>query len=282
MSTKIRSVAILISVVALAVTQVSLAADEDPKWTDAAELSLVSTSGNSESSSFGFKNDLVRNWEKAKLVIRLGGIRVDSTVSQTVTAGSTNINTETAVTAENYYLNGRYGRNISEKFFWYGGAGWERNEFKGFNNRTVVEAGVGNIWYDREDLKFSTVYAVTYTDQEDVILNPLVDDTFAGWRVGWNYENQWGKSTTYNNLLTIDGNLDESSDWRADMYNGLAVTMSEKLALKVGYQLLYENEPALGTFAEVNASGALTGNTVVVQLDELDTILTMGLVINFK
>ena len=49
-------------------------------------------------------------------------------------------------TAENYYLRGRYDRNITERFFWYGGVGWDRNEFAGIKNRMTVFGGVGNLW----------------------------------------------------------------------------------------------------------------------------------------
>ena len=147
----------------------------------------------------------------------------------------------------------------------------------------MAEAGVGNNWKDEENLKFKTTYGATITKQNDVSPVPGVDDTFGGLRVAWDYLNQFGQSTTYTNVLIVDGNLGETSDWRVDMQNGLGVSISKKLALKVGLQLLYDNEPAfelLDLFAQDGTPVA--GETRLVPLDELDTIFTVSLVVNFK
>jgi hypothetical protein len=79
-------------------------------------------------------------------------------------------------------------------------------------------------------------------------------------------------------VLVLDDNLDETSDWRADMANGLAVAMSDNLALKVGLQLLYDNEPAIELIPNTPAPPA----EVPFELDEMDTILTTSLVVDFK
>jgi hypothetical protein len=263
------------------------AQEEEKKtgWSDAAELAYVLTSGNSESTTLGFKNTATRDWEKATLVIKAGGTRVETTkiTDRTVTLDPNGViidqtvEKETETTAEIYYLNGRYGRKVTERFFWYIGAGWDRNRPSGVQNRYVAEAGAGHTWYERDDLKFRTGYAATYTDQEDVIPNPDIDETFGGVRVSWGYLNKFGSNTTYENILIFDYNLSESEDWRADMVNSLAVAMTERLALKVSLQWLYDNLPSM-TVATVTNPPPLTAQ---VALDELDTIFNVSLVVNF-
>jgi len=131
-------------------------------------------------------------------------------------------------------------------------------------------------------VKFSTGYGLTFTDQEDVNAVPGSSDTFLGARASWDYMNKFGANTVYNNVLIIDENLDETSDYRANMINSLAVSMSEKMALKLGLQLLYDNEPSFDLLEVVDSAGNILGPIVPVPFDDLDTIFTASLVINFK
>jgi len=265
-------------------------AEDPPKlgWADKAELAFVSTSGNSESSTFGLKNTLTRRWTAARFEVQLGGVKVESTSETSVVdaANPTDILVfeSTDVTAEAYYLNGRYDRDISKQFFWFTGAGWDRNEFAGIENRYTGFGGVGNRWWDRDDLKFYTDYSATFTQQDDVVENPDVEDSFAGLRFSWAYLNKFGKNTTYTNDLIVNENLDETSDWRADMLQAVAVAMSERLALKVSLRWLYDNEPSyelLSASVDTNGDPVVPAVTELVQLDELDSIFTVSLVVNF-
>jgi len=257
------------------------AEDKAKGWTDTAEFSYVATNGNAESSSLGFKNTLARAWNKSDMVFRIGGVRVETTTfNRSAIDGVVSDNKTKETTAENYFAKGRYNGNISEKFFWYGGAGWDRNVPAGIRNRWVVEGGLGNVWRDTEDVKFKTTYGVTYTDQEDIVPVPGLDETYLGARLAWAYLNKFTKTTTFTNIFIVDLNADESSDWRADMDNGLAVTMSERIALKVGLQFLYDNEPSFELVPNETGGGAPLP-AVPYQLEELDTLLTISLVVNF-
>jgi putative salt-induced outer membrane protein YdiY len=283
-TSKLGWIAGLIAVVALPV----LAQDEpELGWSDVAELGYVATSGNAESSSLGFKNLTTRRWERSLFELSAGGVRVEST-SETSVVDAANppaiiVLEDTEVTAENYFLTGRYDHEITEKFFWFGGAGWDRNEPAGVQNRYTAFGGVGNIWWDREDVKFRTDYAASITKQENVVDPAGYDDTFPGLRLSWSYLNKLGENTEYVNTLVVDDNLDDTSDWRADMVNSVAVAMSDRLALKVSLQWLYDNEPS---FELLTATSDSAGNPVapvsqLVELDELDSILTASLVAKF-
>jgi hypothetical protein len=277
------------AVLLLALVLPSAIAQDEPElgWSDQADLSLVITGGNSESETIGFKNKLERRWERALLEINAGGLRAESTTSDPIAIGSgpTSFSVDdqetTDKTAEAYFLNGRYNRKISDRFFWYAGAGWDRNRFAGIENRYVAEGGVGNVWYDTDKIKFHTNYGVTYTDQEDVIEDPTIDDSFAGVRFSWGYKHLLTETTTYTNELVIDGNLDESDDYRADMYNSIAVAMNSRLALKLGLRVLYDNLPALEAVPLFDTPGGTQLGTVLVELDDVDTIFTASLVVNF-
>jgi putative salt-induced outer membrane protein len=254
-----------------------------PAWTDAAELAYVVTSGNSQSSTFGFKNTLT--WKKApsRFELKMAGIRVETTsVNRVVVAtGPVVDETETSTTtAESYVVTGRFDRTVTQRLFWFGGAGWDRNRFAGVDNRYTGFAGMGNLWHDSDHIKFRTDYAVTMTRQEDVIDNPEVDDTFAGLRFSWKYEHKFNNATTYGNDLVLDENLEETSDWRGDMVNWLTVAMTRRLALKVSLKWLYDNEPSSGLISDPGDLAPPTGTEAFFPLEELDTIFTTALVIN--
>ena len=264
------------------------AADEANKtgWTDSAEFSLVATDGNAESSSVGFKNTALRTWDRSTLKIHVGGIRVetqegDRFAEDDGAGGFDVVDPDTEVSSEAYTATGRFDRKFSEAFFWYTGTSWYRNEPSGIQNRHIAEGGVGNVWFDGDDVKFKTNYGVTYTKQEDVDEDPTVDETFAGARVSWDYSNKLTETTTYTNVFILDDNLEETSDWRADMLQGLSVSINSHMALKVGLRLLYDNEPALEALKLFDLGGVDTDTTVDVPLDELDTIVTASLVVNF-
>ena len=114
---------------------------------------------------------------------------------------------------------------------------------------------------------------------------PDVDETWIGARFNWDYMNKFGANTTYENILVLDANLEEGSRWRGDMLNSVSVNMSSHLALKVSLRWHYENEPAF-TEGELFDAGnpptpTVPPTTVPIQLDELDSIFTASLVVNF-
>lgn len=262
------------------------AAEEAPTWTDEAELSYVATGGNSESSTLAMRNTLTGALGEATVTFEAGALRAETTSISRVAVGTTGgftvqENSLTELTAENYFLRGRYDRPISERLFWFAGAGWDRNEFAGIKNRTYAMGGVGHVWFDDDGGRFQTDYGLTYTDQEDVVVDPTASASFLGYRLGWDYLRNLGATTSYGNVLILDGNADRTSDYRADMTNSLAVSMSERLALKVSLQLLFDNEPSLAALPLFSADGAPLEALVLAPLDDLDTVFTAALVIKF-
>ena len=108
----------------------------------------------------------------------------------------------------------------------------------------------------------------------------------------YDYLNKFTESVEFESRLVYDYNVDETDDWRAAWVNSLAVYMTKRLALKVALLLQYANSPALAdpqgivddmgnpvyTIPADPTSPQLMGSP---QLDELDTIFTTSLVINF-
>lgn len=259
---------------------------EQPGWYWDAELTLVFTSGNSESSTVGAAAGVRRLWDGAESRLRAGGLRTESgTITRTAVGTADDFevleNTDRELTAESYFVRTRLNRDVSERFFVYGGAGWERNTFAGFDARVSFVAGAGNSWVDTGETRFLTDYGLTYTIQEDVIDDPDTADSFAGLRVSAELFRRLTGTTGFLSELTVDENLNETEDLRADFTNSVQIEISEALALRTGLQLLYDNRPSLTTVALEQPAGTPTGETVDVPLDELDTRLSIALVASF-
>ena len=233
--------------------------------------------------TLSLRNTLVREWAEAVLTIEAAALRAENTTRSPVAVGdptsfTIDENKQTALTAESFLLRGRYERSLSKSRYWFVGAGWERNEFAGIADRLTALGGVGNVWFEGDDAHFKTDYAISFTDQKDLVGG---SESFAGVRLGWDYLRRLSATTTYVNLLLVDLNADETSDYRADMINSIAVSMSERLALKVSLQLLYDHLPSLTEVPLVGVDGAETGNTVLVPLDDLDSVFNVALVVSF-
>jgi putative salt-induced outer membrane protein len=280
---------ILLLMLAATLTPGARAQDKPPEkklgWGDSAELAYVATSGNSEVNTLGFKNTLTRTWDNALLEIKAAGIRSESTTTtHVVTApgppAEIDETSTSQLTAENYLFNGKYSRDITKAFYWYGFAGWERNRFSGIENRTTVAGGVGNIWRDTDRVKFRTDYSVTYTDEQDVVEPPDFNSTFEGVRLTSTYQQHFGAVTVFGDDFIFDEDLSTTSNWRADMTNWVSVTMSSHLALKVSLRWLYDNQPAQA--AAQDPLGLLPPGTVALyDLDKLDSIFTASLVVKY-
>lgn len=264
-----------------------------PKWSDSAELGYVATTGNSQTSTFGLKNSTVRDNGPSRFEIKLGGIRVVTTDKNIFAIGTLTdfhgVDGDPKTTAESYYFNGRYDRKITARFFWFVGAGWDRNEPAGIENRYTGGGGVGNIWIDAPRRNWRTDYGLTWTHEQDVVAPPDFNDSFGGARVSSKFTQKFGPqdSGAYVNDTTVDENLDDTKDWRVNMINSVAMNMSAKIALKVSLQWLYDNVPA---FKNVDLYAARDANgdpvlpkigSVPVQAEKLDSIFTTALVIKY-
>jgi len=254
-------------------------------WQDKAELALVFAAGNSETSTFGFRNLLSRIWTDAELHFEVAGLR-----TETATVTSTPVGTSaddfvleeasaSALTAENYLARAKYDRTLRPRLFVYGTGGWDRNVFAGVENRYNAAGGVGNIWQDREDFRFRTDYGISVTHQLPTIGS---EATFAGLRLSADLMRKLSASTTLTHLTIAEENLDETDDFRLDSLTALAVAMTDHLALQVSLKFLFDNVPS---FVEADlispATGLPVGILVPVQADKLDTLLNVALVVNF-
>ena len=251
-------------------------------WENSTELSFVSTSGNASASTLGLRSSLVGTGGQNEFKFELGGIRSETEVRTTTATGTAesftiNKTTTAQLTAESYFVRGRYDRAFDGNHV-FTGAGWERNTFAGVRNRYAVVAGLGRTWADGDTGRFKTDIGATYTIQKDVDPAPGADDAFGGIRASVDALRHLSESARYTFVLVTDANVRDTDDFRADWINSLSVTLSDRLAFKTSFQLLYDHQPALLNVPLFDTEGAETGS-VLTPGEEIDSVLTVALVI---
>ena len=255
------------------------AQEESTGWKNTSELTLVMTGGNATARTLGFKSTLDYIWPEAAVQISGGGVRTESgTVTRTATGTPSDFSvtetTNTETTAENYFLKGRLDRSLSDAAFLFAGAGWDRNTFAGVDNRYGFVTGAGRTWFAEDSRKLKTDLGLTYTIQDDVVANPDADDSFMGLRASYDYFRRLTETTGFTSVLVADQNLNETDDFRTDWTNSVAVSMSDRLALKTSLQVLYDKSPAL-------VAVPLGDDQVLTPLGEVDTVFTVAIVASF-
>ncbi len=260
-----------------------MAQDTGWTWADAAELSFVWTAGNASTNTLGLKNTLSAEGGKSKLSFEVGGIRTQSAIETRIANGTTaNFTvTETSVSqvmAESYFAKGRYDIAINESAYWFAGSDWSRNTFSGIDSRFTLVSGLGRQWSDTDDFKFQTDLGGTYTVQDNVAVGPT--DSFGGVRFTYDLKKSVTDNSTFTSKLIVDENLKNTDDIRGDWTNSLTVAMSSRLALKTSAQILFDNQPSFLDIPLLEG-GADLGNTVLSELEKIDSVFTVALVVAF-
>lgn len=259
------------------------AQDAGIAWENATELSFVSTSGNASSSTLGLKSSLTGTSGQNSFKIEVGGIRGETELIDRRATGSETVYTvskatTSQLTAESYFARGRYDRAF-DGAYGFVGAGWDRNTFAGIQNRYAGVAGLGRAWADSETSRFKTDVGATYTIQKDVDPVPGADDAFGGVRLSVDAMRQLSETVQYASVLLVDENLEDTEDLRADWTNSVSVALSSALAFKTSLQLLFDNQPARIGVPLYTTGGTPLNTEVPTPGEELDSILTVALVI---
>ena len=275
---------ILTAFVLFAVFPVAVAGQDDGfSWENQTELSFAQTGGNASTNAFAVAAELTGSGGPNEVKLQIGGIRASSDIKSRTATGTPSSFTVTETTrselsAASYFAKGRYDRQFNSAFL-FAGAGWERNTFSGFNHRVSGVLGFGRTWVDGESGHFKTDLGLTYTIQKDVEPAPDVDEGFAGVRFSIDAARSLTSTTDYTSKLVADQNVEQGEDFRADWTNSIAVAISEGLALKTSYQILFDAEPAFVRVPLLDGSGNPTGTNVRTQGEKFDTVLTLALVI---
>ena len=280
-----------------------------PGWYSTTDLSAVVSEGNSDTITVGATVNLRRVWLRTSWTTVASYTRNDVRDPQrfAVISGPSAAVEEGELVAksEKVFANTNFERRVTERFFWNLGGTYERDKFAGLNSRLTGVAGIGMLWQNTNGDGFIKLgVAGTYTGQDEVVDDPETENQFAGIRGTIDGEKRFGdqKQHVFTSNLIADLNLQQTDDLRLNWQNSLAAAISQKLQLKIGLTLAFDNAPALvdlpvavalpgGGFRDAEAADIAritAGNDIRIvegklatPAEKLDVTFTASIVINF-
>lgn len=228
---RMRSIAgllLILSTVAPLAAQTPPAAEPPPRWERKAEVSLVATSGNSDTQTAGLG---------ASLVWRPGLWTTEAK------AGFVRSEADDVETARSFAADLRQARAVSPRVDVFGRFGFLSNEFAGIDARTMVDGGVGY------KLLLGPVHTVRvdgglgYSHENRVTGDDL---SFALANFGAGYKWQISKTADLTDAALLTASLDEGEDWRFGNALALTAAISSIFSLKASYELKHVNAPVPG------------------------------------
>ncbi len=164
------------------------------------------------------------------------------------------------LTAENYFVAARAVRTLGKSWETFGGLGWSKDPFAGFDSQTNASAGATYIAVESERHNLTFDMGLVYTWEDRV--PPAEDVNFAGGLFGLAWEWKLGESSKLTERLIFHPNFDNSADWRLASVTAIEATINEWLALRFGFDVRYRNQP-------------------IGDADNTDTTSTASVVFNF-
>ncbi|TFG61934.1 MAG: DUF481 domain-containing protein, partial [Gemmatimonadales bacterium] len=179
--------------------------------------------------------------------------------------------------AENYFVELRFDHEVTDRTYAYSSGGWIRSRFAGVENRWTGAVGMGVKLLASDQASFDVDLGATVAS-EDRISGET--ESFGGRRLTWEYKRQVTQTAEFVSRLVVDENLSDTEDLRAGFDNSIGVAISSVLALKTGLKILFDNQPALEEVDLFDAPGGTNIGTVFTPLSELDTQITVSLVVS--
>ncbi len=214
-------------------------------WSDQAELSFVTTSGNTETTSMAGKNLLTYKFTpKAVGSWKIGGLYSED---------------DGVATAENYATELRYEYLHTEKVYSYAMAGWNKDRFSGIDQRYYGGGGAGYRYFVGPKHFLLGEGGLNYTKEE------YTDDTgsdFLTGRAFGKYEYAITKKNRFSQTLEYLYDFSDSAHYKVGSETAVISSLTDILSLKAGYTVRYDHKP------------------VPANLKSTDTMMTVALVVN--
>lgn len=221
-------------------------------WSGSGEFGFAAARGNSRTENMNAKLNLKQENERWKNSFYLTGLRSKGNV--TVTDAQGNAVTQYSTTANRYEAGASVGYKFSPRSYVVTAARYEHDQFGSNLWQGVVSVGYGYIALKtaRTELSFEAGpgykryrpadQTVTVNGQSMRAPSPVKDEVVARGLV--NYKYQLTANTSFENTLLVEAG---SSNRYYQNDAGLSVDMTQKLALKLGYQVRYNSNIEPGT-----------------------------------
>lgn len=199
-----------------------------PRWSGRAEVSFVSTGGNTSTQSLGLGG---------ALDYRPGPWLTTATVSLV------RAETADAVTARSLTLDLRQARDVSPRLALFGHGAYLRDTFAGIEHRVGVDGGVGYKVLTTAPHALKVDVGVGYTSETRVA---EADRSFAIATMTFRYVLALSGTTELTQDGSFTASLQETEDWRYANTVALSASLNSIISLKLSHALKHLNLPVTG------------------------------------
>ncbi len=202
-------------------------------WAVSLGASFSRASGNTNATSVTLQGDALRATEQSKWRIRGNGLYAT---------------TEGDRTAEQARLGTRYDWNLSPWLFVFGGLDLERDEVALLDLRHTTSVGAGYRLFDDHDINWEVFGGAGYVRDHYAEPRRIDDAQRASYGyptvlVGQESTHQLTPTTSGKQRLTVLGNLENRSRYRAQWDLSLAVSITQRWSLTAGLAWRYDSDP---------------------------------------
>jgi|CXWL01.1.fsa_nt_gi putative salt-induced outer membrane protein YdiY len=199
------------------------------KWKDAAEVSVVSTNGNSKSQTTSAKNNF--------------SYKFNELTSLNVEAGALGARGEGKVTAEQYFVVEKAIHKLDDRNYIFERYRWDRNRFMDLAHRHDLSAGVGReLWKTPADLLVGEV-APGYINEERFRDRRK---SFASARAYSKYTHDFTPAARFSQDLEYIQSLKDKRDNRINTETALTAAFNSVFSVKNSFIWRHDSRPATG------------------------------------
>ncbi len=218
-------------------------------WSLSLGFSYVSTAGNTSTTSAGVDASFTREWPVWSLAVS----------GNAVTASENGV-----TTADRSALSLRTARDLGSSLGLTAGWSGERDRFAGLDLRSVVSAG--GEWRARRTGPWTLVATAAMTWTRVDARGGLPTEDYLGGLVGATSRIRLSPTASTSQELNYYSKVDDASGWRVEAAARLVAAVSSRLAVKLGWQYRYDNEPVPG----FGRTDVVTRVSLVVRLGDVD------------
>lgn len=199
------------------------------KWKDAAEVSIVTTNGNSKTQTTSAKN--------------VFGYQFNALTSLGVEAGALGARAEGKITAEQYFALEKTIHKVDDRNYIFERYRWDRNRFIDLAHRHDLSAGVGReLWKTAADLLVAEA-APGYINEEHFRDRRK---SFASARAYSKYTHDFTPTTRFSQDLEYIQSLKDKRDKRVNTETALTAAFNSVFSVKNSFIWRHDSRPPTG------------------------------------
>ena len=202
-------------------------AEAQKPWSYTLGLSYIGNSGNTDNQTFGTDFTFKRvpdPWGIEGGVSWMRGEQNDEKTAERITAAIKGI------------------RKLNDRWDWFLSAGWEKDEFAGYDSRLTLATGATfkAVATSKDELLFDM--GLSWTNEEYAAGD---DYDYMGGLLQMRYTHNWTPTAKFQQRLLYVPNFDDGSRWRGESETAVVAALTSKLAMKASVFVRYNHEPPM-------------------------------------